>query len=123
MEWWIQQTNVYRASIHALQYTIEILLLIWEQLLKSSYTLFCCISKNHLAHGLNLYILKEHVLGAAKSDSNCAKTTSHFCIVWSIGISTNNEFRILLAQLHQIGKFACYLRRPCLNFSIINLAS
>ena len=64
----IEQTNAYGAPLHDLEEVDEILTLDRQQTLQSGFAIIAFIRKNHLAHGGQTILFKEHMLGAAKPD-------------------------------------------------------
>ena len=120
MQWWIKQTDVYWHAIHALENTVEVLLLVRKELIKSLLTLLCGISKNHLAHRFDLLILEEHVLCTAKTNTYGTEVTCHFCVMRRICVGTYNQFSVFLTEIHQLSKVTCHFCRACLYFSSIN---
>ena len=116
----IEQTDVNWHTVHTLQDTIEILLLIRQELIKSLLTLLCAVCENHLTHSLNLLVLKEHVLCTTKTNTNSTKVTCYLCIVWSICVGTNNQLTILLTKIHQLSEVTCHLSRASLHLTKIN---
>ena len=117
----IEQTNVYRMTVHSLQDAIEVLLLIRKKLGERLLATFLRTRKNHLTHGLDLLILKEHMLSTAQTDTYCTKVTCHLCIMRRISIGTNYQLGIFIAKVHQLSKVACHLCRLGLHLPVINL--
>ena len=55
----IQETDIHGITVHSLEDTLEVSLLVREKLGKSLLTTLSVLRKNHLAHSDNLLILKE----------------------------------------------------------------
>ena len=86
MKRWIKETNCNWVTFQCFVKCFEVSLLIWKNLLKSSFSFFYCIRADHLTECSNSVFLKEHMLCTAKSDTFCTKLTSFLSICWSIGI-------------------------------------
>ena len=102
----IEQTYSHRTTGHCLEDSLEVGLLIWQDLGKSfaaSLSIFC---QNHLTHGFDLFTFEEHVFRTAKTDTYRTEITGNFGIMRSVGIGTNLQTGIFISQLHQIGKVA-----------------
>ena len=122
MERRIKQTDIDRTSVHSLKNTLEVCLLIRKELGESFLTSFCGISKDHLTHGDNLLILKEHVLGTCKTDTFCTKGTSDLRVMWRVCISTNLQLRIFVTEIHQFLKVTAKFGSLSWNLTCINLS-
>ena len=121
MERWVEQADVYWATIHSLEDTLEVSLLIWQQLSQSLLTSLYCISENHLTHSNNLLVLEEHVLSTCKTNTLSTESASHLCIVWSISICANLKLGVLVAEVHQFLEVTAELSSLCRNLASINL--
>ena len=109
-------------SVHGLEYAVEVLLLIGEELSKCFLASFNSLRKNHLAHSLNLVCLEEHVLCTAQTDTYCTKVTGNFCVVGSVCIGANYETGVLVAKFHKLCKIARHFCGFCLYFAEVNFA-
>ena len=99
------------------------MLLVGEELSQGLFTTFLRVGKDHFAHGLDLLILEEHVLCAAKTNTNGAEATGNGGIVWSICVCADDELRVLFTEGHQLGKVTCELCGLCLDKTLIDFAS
>ena len=115
----IEQTNSNRATFHSLEDTLEVGLLIRQNLGQSFTAAFRILSQNHLAHSLDFLTFKEHVFRTAKTDAHCTKVTCHLRVMRSICIGTNLKFGIFIGQSHQLGKVTGKLRSLGFNLTLI----
>ena len=102
VERWVEQADVHVAAIHCLEDSIEVSLLIWEELGKCLLTPLYRVCQNHLTHGNDLLIIEEHVLCTCQTDTLGAECTGYLSIVWSIRIGTDFHLCILVAEIHQL---------------------
>ena len=65
MQWWVEQADVYRAFVHGLEDSVEVLSLIRQQLLERLLASFYCVGENHFTHCLDLLVVEEHVFCTA----------------------------------------------------------
>ena len=93
---------VHVAAIHCLEDSIEVSLLIWEELGKSLLTTLYRVCQNHLTHGNDLLIIEEHVLCTCQTDTLGTECTGYLSIVWSIRIGTDFHLCIFVAEIHQL---------------------
>ena len=98
------------------------MLLVGEELSQGLFTAFLRVSQDHFAHGLDLLILEEHVLCAAKTNTHGAEATGNSGIVWSICVRADDELRVLFTEGHQLGKVTCELCGLCLDQPLIDFA-
>ena len=98
------------------------MLLVGEELSQGFFAAFLRVSQDHFAHGLDLLVLEEHVLCAAKTNTNGAKATSNSGIVWSICVRADDELRVLFTEGHQLGKVTCEFCGLCLDQPLIDFA-
>ena len=117
----IEQTDVDRHAVHALQDAIEILLLQGQKLGQSHLTASLVVGKDHLSHGLDLISIEEHMLGAAQADAHCTKPLCHLGIVRSVGIGAHHHAGVFVTEVHELGEIARDLGRLGLHLTLINL--
>ena len=122
VERWIEQADVNRTTVHSLEDTLEVGLLIRQQLGKCLLATLNSLRKNHLAHSDNLLVLEEHVLCTCKTDTLGTKVTSHLCIVGCISVGANLQLGIFVAEVHQFLEVAAELSCLCGNFACIYLS-
>ena len=111
------------AAIHSLEDTVEVSLLVWEELGKCLLATLYRVCQNHLTHGNDLLIIEEHVLCTCQTDTLGTECSSYLSIVWSICIGTDLHLCIFVAEVHQLLEVARKLCSLCLNLSCINLTS
>ena len=99
------------------------MLLVGEELSQGLFTAFLRVSQDHFAHGLDLLILEEHVLCAAKTNTHGAEASGNSGIVWSICVRADDEPRVLFTEGHQLGEVTCELCGLCLDQTLIDFAS
>src|SRR5690606_11782580 len=68
VEWWVQQTDSYRAAFHGLEQAVEVFTLEWQKLIQGSNTLIAVTSQDHLTHEVDTVAFEEHVLRTAKTN-------------------------------------------------------
>ena len=117
----VKQTNSHRTTLHSLEDTLEVSLLIWQNLSQCLATSFRIFRQNHFTHGFDFLTLKEHVFRTAKTDSYRTEITCHLSIMRSIRIGAYLQSRIFISQLHQLGKITGKLGCFCFHLSFINL--
>ena len=101
VEWWVEQTDVNMESVHCLEDSVEVCLLVWEEFSERFLTTFNCLRENHFAHCDNLLIVEEHVFCTCQTDTLSSECTCNLCIVWSVGIGTYLQFGVLVAEVHE----------------------
>ena len=70
----IQQTDGNFAPVHHLENAVKIFHLYFLQFIQNFDALFRCFGKNHLSKKIDTLCLKEHVFGAAQTDTFGAET-------------------------------------------------
>ena len=98
------------------------MLLVGEELSQGFFAAFLRVGQDHFAHGLDLLILEEHMLCAAKTNTNGTEATGNSGVVWSICIRADDELCVLFTEGHQLGKVTCELCGLCLDQTLIDFA-
>ncbi len=93
----IKQADVHGAAVHGLKDTLEVGLLIRQQLGERLLATLNGVGENHLAHGDDLLVLEEHVLRTCETDTLGAESASHLCVVGSVGVGANLKLGVLVA--------------------------
>jgi hypothetical protein len=102
MERRIEQTDVHGQTVHSLKDALEVSLLIRQQLSKRLLTSGDAVSEDHLTHSDDLLILEEHVLSTSQTDTLSTEVTSELCVAWCVGIGTNLQLGVFVAEVHQL---------------------
>ena len=98
------------------------MLLVGEELSQGLFTTFLRVSQDHFAHSLDLLILEEHVLCAAKTNTHGTEATGNSGVVWGICVRADDKLRVLFTEGHQLGKVTCELCGLCLDQTLIDFA-
>ena len=106
VERWVKESDVHRHSIHALQDAIEVVFLQRKKLGKGNLATSLVVGENHLAHGLNLVVVEEHVLRTAQPNADGAKFLCDLSIMWGVSVSANHHAGVLIAKLHEFREIA-----------------
>ncbi len=121
MQWWVKQTDVHVETVHSLEDSVEVGLLIWEQFGKGFFTTFNSVGKNHLAHGDNLLVIEKHVLCTSQTNTLGTECTSHLGVVWRVGVGANLQLGVFIAEIHECFEVTTEFSSLCLDFACINL--
>ena len=97
----VEQTDVHRQAVHSVQDTFEVGFLVRQQLSQRFLATLAVLGENHLTHRKNLLVVEEHVLGTGQTDTLSAELTSYASVVRSVGVGTNLEMRIFVAEVHE----------------------
>ncbi len=97
----IQQTDVDVHAVHGLEDSVEVLLLVRQQLGKSLLAALYAVGQNHLAHGDDLLVLEEHMLRTCQTDTLGTEVASDLCVVGSVGVRADLHLGVLVAEVHQ----------------------
>src|SRR2546423_10474893 len=100
----IQQTNGDRKAGHLAEDADEVATLQRQKFFEGLLSGADAIGKNHLAHGSQTLIAKEHVLSAAQADAFSAKAPRRFRVQRRISIGAHAESAKLIGPLHQLMK-------------------
>ena len=106
MKRWIKESDCNRISFKCLIESLEISLLIWKNLIKSSFSLFYCIRTDHLSECSDSVFLEEHMLCTAKSDTFGTELTSLLSICRSICICSYFELSVFISPCHNTSELA-----------------
>ena len=88
---WIQQADGHRAAVHGLQDSGKVLLLQRKDVGQGPLPLLHCVGDNHGTEVNQLIPVKEHMLGAAQTDSLCAEGKGLGSVCRLVGVCTNIE--------------------------------
>src|SRR5579859_904251 len=104
MERRIQEANRRWATVEFLEHADEVFALIRKDLRKSLLTVLLRVGKNHLAHRVDTVAFKEHVLGAAESDTAGPESDGVCRLFGRVGICTNAHAGGFGAPIHEFLK-------------------
>ena len=108
----VEQADSYRITSHYPEDSLEVVLLVRQNLIQCFLTTLGILSQNHLTHGFNLLALEEHVFRTAKSDSDGTESACDRSIVRRIGVRTNFQASMFVGQVHQflevVGQFSSF---------------
>src|SRR5258708_26787504 len=105
----IEQADGYRQSGHLAKDPEEVATLQRQKFFQRLLTRAHAIGENHLAHGGESLITKEHVLGATEPDALGAKSARHFSIARRVSIGAHPHLAVFVSPLH---KFKEILSQP-----------
>ena len=113
----IQQPNGNRKPGHLAEDADEVAALQRKQFLERLLARAHAIGEDHLAHGGESLIAKEHMLGAAEADAFSAKAARRLRIQRRVAISTHAQPPELVGPLHQLMKIRPKLRLDGRHFA------
>ena len=117
----IEQTDIDWATIHSFEDTLEVCLLIWEELSQCFLATFRGGCEDHFAHSDNLLIVEEHVLCTSQTDTFSAEVASNLCVVWGISIGANLHLGVFVAEIHEGLEVAREFSSLGVNLTCVNL--
>ena len=97
----IQETNGHGTAFQHAVHSLEVALLIRQDLVQSSLSGLGSLGYDHLADGLNAVALEEHVLGAAQTDALGAKGHSLGGVTGSISVGADLQGSSGVGPLHE----------------------
>ena len=121
MKRWVKETNCNRITFKSLIESLEVALLIWENLLESCFSLFNCIGANHLTECSNSVFLEEHMLCTAKTDTFSTKLTSLLSVSRCISICSNLKSSVLISPSHNSAELASDCSVYCWDNTLIDV--
>src|SRR6266446_3714867 len=89
-------------TIHNLEDGLKIAFLHSQNLLQGLVPLVLRGRHNHLAHGHNAILSKEHMLSPAQPDALSTKLASDLRVAWRIRVAAHSERTIAISPLHQL---------------------
>ncbi len=89
MEWWIEQANGDRQSVHRLEHGLEVDGLGRFELGQGGLLAGGVVAEDEPAHRRQPIGGQEHVLGSAQSDALCAEPAANGCIALGVGVGAN----------------------------------
>ena len=104
----IEKTDACRAAFKGAQDAIKVSALVRQQLGKRTLTTRRVLAENHLAHGINAVTFKEHVLGAAQTNTFRAERHGLADLLRSIGVGANTKSAIAIRKVHDKLKVASH---------------
>ncbi len=106
VQWWVEQTDGDRQSVHRGEDSCEVLTLERKELGECFATLVFVFGNDHLTDGQRSLTTEEHVLRTAESDPLSAKFAGTRGIVGRVGVGANGQGTVLVSPLHQTSKVA-----------------
>jgi 23S rRNA (uracil-5-)-methyltransferase RumA len=122
MQRWVEQTYVDRQSVHGLEDFLEVGFLVRQQFVEGFLAAFHVLSQNHFTHSYNLFVVEEHVFRTAQTDTYGTESTGILCVARCVGIGTDFQTGIFVAEFHQFGKVTRQFSRLSRNFSGIYIS-
>src|SRR5947207_12397446 len=99
MQWWIEEADRHRQTIHNAKDLLKIAFLHGQNLLQRLLSLALRFRHDHLAHGHNAVFVKEHVLSAAQPDAFGTKLPGALRVFLRICIAAHPELTITVGPL------------------------
>src|SRR5215475_4655364 len=112
MQWRIEEANRHRQTIHNAKDGLKIAFLHSQNLLQRFASLALRFRHDHLAHGHNAVLGKEHVLGPAQSNAFGTELPSNLRIARRVRVAPHPELAITVSPFHELRKVA---PEVCLN--------
>ena len=102
----IQETDGNRTAFHDLVQSLEVTLLIGQDLGQSSLTGLNVLGNDHLAHSLDTLALEEHVLGTAQADALCTEVAGLLGVTRGVSVGVNLQLTELVRPAHEAAEVA-----------------
>src|SRR5262245_45151877 len=112
MQRWIEEADRHRQTVHNLKDSLKITFLHGQNLPQRFAALALRFRHDHLAHGHNAVLGKEHVLSAAQSNAFGAELPGDLRVAWRVRVATHPELTITVSPFHELRKIAPEI---CLN--------
>lgn len=91
VEGWIEHSDGDWFSLHNFEEGSEVFFLELFELLEGSLSFSFVAGNNHLSDSEDSFLLEEHVLGSAKTNTFGTEINSSFSILWGISVSSDLE--------------------------------
>ncbi|OAV74095.1 hypothetical protein Barb7_02452 [Bacteroidales bacterium Barb7] len=118
----IKQTYCHRTATHCFEDALEVFFLIGEEFLQGFLAVFNRFGQNHFTHGFDLFALKEHVLRAAKTDTNGTELAGNGGIMRRVSIGAHLHLGVFVGQLHESIEITRHFRFLCRQLAFIDFA-
>src|SRR5215475_15870748 len=100
MQRWIQEADRYRQTIHNPKDSLKIALLHGQNLPQRFASLALRFRHDHLAHGHNAVLGKEHVLRPAQPNAFGTELPGDLRIAWCVRVTAYPELAITVGPFH-----------------------
>src|SRR5262245_9303661 len=112
MQWWIEEANRHRQTVHNAKDGLKIAFLHSQNLLQRFASLALRFCHDHLAHSHNAVLGKKHMLGPAQPNAFGTELPGDLCIARRVRVAPHPELAITVSPCHELRKVA---PEVCLN--------
>src|SRR5262245_26297606 len=106
MQGWIEEANRHRQTVHNAKDGLKIAFLHSQNLLQRFASLALRFRHDHLAHGHNAVLGKEHVLGPAQPNAFGTELPGDLRVAWCVRVAPHPELAITVRPFHELRKVA-----------------